>query len=385
MENPGKTGFYINPTIIGHLFEFAISNNFAIALWKQPGNDAFGVIIGQLHHTDLKNAGNHSFCIVPFDKSCFYAIHPDIFISENKLHYISENSLILGLFENLLSQNFHPEKKLDKINWHCLADDDTEDESKEKYLEQIRISLEEVENQQFEKVVSARKKTILLPSDFSPVKLFLKLINENTSAFTSLISSPETGTWIGASPELLLKYESRELETMALAGTRSNQQIEENDLFNEKEKYEQLLVVKFIRDLLTAKGIQFKEFATEIAEAAKLFHIKTLFRANTNDHADIIDLLESLHPTPAVCGYPRDESFNFIIKNENLPRKLFSGYLGPFHNAEKFTFYVNIRCMEIRRTTGILYAGAGILKDSNPEKEWYETENKMRTLLNLIN
>ena len=95
-------------------------------------------------------------------------------------------------------------------------------------------------------------------------------------------------------------------------------------------------------------------------------------------------MLELLHPTSAVCGMPKEPSKQFIMENEGFDRGYFSGFLGPVHVGKETNIFVNLRCMKLLPQQAILYAGAGIIANSIPEKEWNETEIKMQTLLKVF-
>ena len=81
---------------------------------------------------------------------------------------------------------------------------------------------------------------------------------------------------------------------------------------------------------------------------------------------------------------PKEAAAKFISENEAHARKYYSGFIGPVNNNQDTHLFVNLRCMEIFKGHAVLYAGAGITEDSNPEKEWLETEMKFNTLLNVI-
>ena len=91
-------------------------------------------------------------------------------------------------------------------------------------------------------------------------------------------------------------------------------------------------------------------------------------------------MLEMLHPTSAVCGMPKDEAMKFVLEIEDFPRELYSGYLGPVNFDGETHIFVNLRCAKITESEVSFYAGAGITEDSNPEKEYLETELKMQSL-----
>ena len=98
-----------------------------------------------------------------------------------------------------------------------------------------------------------------------------------------------------------------------------------------------------------------------------------------------------MHPTPAVCGFPKGKARDFILKNENYNRKYYAGFLGElnfcFESNQTLMsdLFVNLRCMEIIKDNAEIYVGCGITKDSNPEKEYIETKNKSVTMKNILN
>ena len=91
-----------------------------------------------------------------------------------------------------------------------------------------------------------------------------------------------------------------------------------------------------------------------------------------------------MHPTPAVCGIPKQESLHFIGKNEGYDRGFYSGVVGMLNPDGKTDLYVNLRCANITGHKIVLYAGGGILASSDMESEWQETEEKMKTIGNVI-
>ena len=95
-------------------------------------------------------------------------------------------------------------------------------------------------------------------------------------------------------------------------------------------------------------------------------------------------MLDLLHPTSAVCGMPQEPALDFLRKHEEYDRAFYSGYLGPVNIENETNIFVNLRCMQLLSQKAILYAGAGVTIDSDPEKEWQETEMKLQTLLNVL-
>jgi isochorismate synthase len=95
-------------------------------------------------------------------------------------------------------------------------------------------------------------------------------------------------------------------------------------------------------------------------------------------------VIQLLHPTPAVCGLPKEQSKAFILENENYDRTFYTGFLGELNMENKTDLFVNLRCMEICESQANLFMGCGITKDSIPEKEWEESINKSFTMKRVL-
>jgi isochorismate synthase len=120
-------------------------------------------------------------------------------------------------------------------------------------------------------------------------------------------------------------------------------------------------------------------------ESGKVAHLKTSFFFPAEKIEDRLgNFIAELHPTPAVCGLPKDLADEYIRANEPYHRKYYTGYLGPWRLDGLVSLFVNLRCMEITSDEYILYAGGGITARSVPEKEWDETNQKAKTLLSVV-
>ena len=133
-------------------------------------------------------------------------------------------------------------------------------------------------------------------------------------------------------------------------------------------------------------------------QAGNLVHIQTIIKTNLKPETyDLKQLLGNLHPTPAVCGLPKEDAKQFILNNEAYNREFYTGFLGELNIKEKKTrnsnrhnvendayatiktisnLYVNLRCMQIKPKNALIYVGGGITIDSSPEAEWEETVHK---------
>ena len=168
--------------------------------------------------------------------------------------------------------------------------------------------------------------------------------------------------------------------TVALAGTVPLFQTEANFQWSDKNKREQRIVADYVRQTLNPFASVIEEEGPYSSRAGQLLHLKTHFHFSPNQGAEITDVVNALHPTPAVCGMPKTESLHFIGKSEGYSRGFYSGVVGMLAPKDKTDLYVNLRCANIKNHNAVLYAGGGILTSSDMESEWQETEEKMKTV-----
>jgi isochorismate synthase len=253
--------------------------------------------------------------------------------------------------------------------------------SRMEYKTLITACLFEINKGTFQKAVLSRFAEINLGNSFNVEEYFSEIVKAYPSAFTYLLSVPQYGTWLGASPELLLKQENFKIQSMALAGTQLTGQ--NSSGFTGKEMEEQQFVSDFIKNVLHQYCDDIRQ-TSSIQNAGEIEHIVSNFIAKLKSDSSGIELAFSLHPTPAVCGSPADRAYDYILGNEKYPRSLYAGFLGLIKKT-RLDLYVNLRCMQLKEDNkAFLYAGAGIVKGSEPEKEWMETEKKMDTLRNVF-
>lgn len=208
----------------------------------------------------------------------------------------------------------------------------------------------------------------------------ITLTQKYPQAFVFAFYTPETGAWMGASPEILGRYHDSVFSTMALAGTKPTGIGE----WSEKEKTEQEYVASYISEIIERCGFKYKMSGKYTRGAGNVEHLCNDFLVDVPSLADAMSLVGLLHPTPALAGIPKDCAICSIQQIERHSRKYYGGYLGPF-TADGFDFFVNLRSMSFSSESYTLYIGGGLTIDSVPEKEWNETRHKAQTLLNVIN
>ncbi len=260
------------------------------------------------------------------------------------------------------------------------------------YSKLVQACIEEIEKGQAEKIVPSKTKEVELPESFDALKTFDRLCEKHPNAFVSLVTSPETGTWLGASPELLVGVDAEEkFKTIALAGTlpyTPNMNLK-SVAWTQKEIEEQALVCRYIINCF--KKIRVREYAEHgprTVVAGNLMHLRTDFEINMKE-VNFPQLgsvmLKLLHPTSAVCGMPHELALEFLLNHEGYDREFFSGYLGPVNFNGESKLFVNLRCMQLFEKVARLYAGAGVTADSVPEKESEEVKMKIDSMAKIIN
>ncbi|TBW26654.1 chorismate-binding protein [Gramella sp. KN1008] len=265
----------------------------------------------------------------------------------------------------------------------------------------VQKGIDRIKAGDFKKVVLARSEKVQV-YDPDPVRIFKKLLNKYSQAFVYIWFHPETGCWLGATPETLLNAERNRFKTMALAGTQLFKG-EEDVEWDKKEVEEQLFVTDYILESLDKIGDIKTTHVSEpySAKAGNLLHIRTDITGSLASPEKLGELIRTLHPTPAVCGLPKHTALQFILGNEKKSREFYSGYLGELNmktetrrssntrNQENQQFaavtsktelYVNLRCMKLKEGNARVFIGGGITKDSNAADEWMETVNKSQTM-----
>lgn len=232
------------------------------------------------------------------------------------------------------------------------------------------------------KIVSARvriyDKTVDTASSFSA------LCRMYPDAFVYMFSTPLTGCWIGATPELLLESRQQTVSTIALAGTRKRGGVADWDVKNIRE---QEMVSDYITDCMSRHGFTVERGSAFTKTAGPVEHICTPIKGFAKEgmtDSDFQSFIKELHPTPAVCGLPKDTSLDIIKETESFDRMYYGGFCGPFHSFADFSFYVTLRCAMTGENRLALFAGGGITALSDPDAEWEETELKLDTLRNTL-
>jgi isochorismate synthase len=376
------------------LLNKAVESQYSVAVWRLPNDPTRHLILSRQirkinHEVPLEelSAGflfskfnrNHDRIFFPADYKFSFSngsLKPSDSILEDQSQSWATGFLDKSTQPSL--PRFYPSKNVSEardVSFEDLVND----------------CVKEIDKGRFEKVVPSRRRRIDLSSDFDVVAAFQKLCDAYPNALVSFVSSPETGSWLGATPEVLVSVEDKTtFRTVALAGTKPyHEGINLKSVaWTQKEIEEQALVERYIISCFKKIRVrEYEEHGPKTVVAGNLMHLKSDFMVdmkaiNFPQLGSV--MLQLLHPTSAVCGMPLETAQKFLEENEGYDREYYSGYLGPVNVGTNINLFVNLRCMQLSDGAGWLYAGAGVTADSVPEQELAETNIKLSTLLSVI-
>ncbi|WP_298542287.1 isochorismate synthase [uncultured Porphyromonas sp.] len=245
--------------------------------------------------------------------------------------------------------------------------------------------MEHLEEEVAEKLVLAHRVELPSIATAQVVAAFDKALTHYPNAFVSLCYTPQSGLWLCATPEMLLRGDGVNWQTVALAGTMPRQADGEPSVWSEKNRREHHYVQRFIGELLDREGIPYRTLDVETTTTGALQHLQARFALQLPDGYAPIALAERLHPTPAVCGTPQQVAQRVILEEEPAERSYYSGFLGWYEPEQSVDLFVQIRCLQLLPEQALrLYAGGGIVRGSSLESEWQEVLHKLSAIHSLI-
>jgi isochorismate synthase len=310
----------------------------------------------------------NGFIVAPFDGKSFAEtlfFNPDIhFTNEN----IDSNEL-----DKLLSITLDVKK----------SGTSTHETSQSDYLQQASTLIDKLKNKELEKVVLSRAVSNTSCNKNVAASVFEKLTKIYPHAFVSIFYIPGQCVWVGATPETLLKSSDEGIQTMSLAGTKS---LLTKTEWTDKEREEQQMVSNYVENVLHQFSFSEIEKAGPTEQnAGNVCHLMTTYNCKGKISGnEQLKLIKTLHPTPAVCGIPKEKAIQLISTTELHDREYYAGFLGPI-NAKACNLFVNLRCMKLTDEGVAFFVGGGLTAQSVPEAEWNETCMKLETLSKVIN
>ncbi len=360
---------------IAAILDRLIEKQIAFACWFYPNESRLGLLVGNVSDVKFFDRFDHlngeaGFVFAPF--------------------LITESSPVIILQSNTFFEDFVSTDPLDVNSFESFEREPEhvkcEFQSKEDYFKLIEDTVAEIREGALSKVIISRQIPVNR-TDISIGTTFFQLHDHTPNAFTYLVNLPVAGIWMGATPEVLIKSDGEQFETVSLAGTQVRKPGAEEYYWSTKDIEEQAFVSRYMLDVFFNFDIhKYKTKGPETLESGKVAHLKTSFFFPAEKIEKCLgNFIANLHPTPAVCGLPKDLADEYIRTREVHQRRYYTGYLGPWRLNQQVALFVNLRCMEITSEEFILYVGGGITGRSVPEKEWDETNQKAKTLLSVIN
>ena len=343
----------INEKEFIELIDLNIKSKIPFVAYKFSEKDKVSCIIGKstrikCSELDKKNG----FIFMPFDCS-----KKGIYIKPQKK--IITQSILQSVFNNTIQHS--------QINFQ---------RKKKEYISYVSQVISNLKKYKLRKIVASTCLEYNIQY-VSISEIFIRLISLNPSAFSYMFFSEETGIWIGASPEQLVEITKNKLTAHALAATKINY----HQKWNNKELNEQQIVLSDMINNLAKYCDDISTSEIQTVSAGNLFHLRNSITAKPK--GEISEIINSLHPTPAVAGSPKQSSIEYILKNEKNNRQYYTGYLGIL-NEDDCNLFVNIRCAQIIGNKLKVFVGAGITSESIPENEWDEILEKSKTILRIF-
>ena len=264
--------------------------------------------------------------------------------------------------------------------------------TKKQWIDQVNYIVTNINEGKFKKAVLSRIYHFNRQKKIDIVNILSKLEKKFPSCYIFYFEPVMNHYFFGASPELLVNIKNSSIEVHALAGSYKRGKTKEEDnifgnelLNNPKERAEHKIVIDQIRQKLTPFVNQLEITDTPMLLKLKnIQHLKTLISGKLINKSEILSLVEALHPTPAVGGVPQEIALKIIKDLELYPRGWYAAPVGWIDQNGDGTFAVAIRSAIVAEKDMWLYAGAGIVSGSIPEKEWQETQLKFSALLDVL-
>lgn len=344
------------------------SKGLPFVAYRLPGQDEVKILVqqkAQIHSFDVNNIEAVSgFVMAPFNSSLTeraFLLIPDL---------IFNPATELKEIEKLATAEKNEAVPLINKIW-----------TKEAYLNKASDIIHDLKKNKLQKLVLSRVIEQHFNTDFDQGNAFVMMLEKFPDAFNYTCHLPSIGSWIGATPETFLRIHNDVAETVSLAGTKPIDHID----WTLKERREQAIVTDFISYELEQLGIvNYKIDGPETVVAGNVAHLSSKFTISKKDLIGKAGkLIKSLHPTPAVCGLPQKEAFEYLLQIEDHDRKFYTGFLGPWQMDGHSDLFVNLRCAEFDNSKMHIFVGGGFTPSSIAESEWEETVYKSNTMLSV--
>ncbi|QKE75182.1 isochorismate synthase [Arthrobacter citreus] len=270
----------------------------------------------------------------------------------------------------------------------CINKDEYEPNE---WIQSVKEAIQQMKNEKLEKVVLNRTLDAIFSAEVNSTKVIYEL--EATRNVNYIISYQIKDTvFISATPERLISKKNNTVSSMCLAGSAAKGKTKEENieasnwlLNSKKNNGEHAFVVNYIREILKKYCNELLIPSTPRIMATKsLLHLFTPVEGKLYNHVTLFELIQALHPTPALGGFPKEEACKLIRELEPVDRGWYGAPIGWIDLNGNGDFAVGIRSALIKGEKAKLYAGCGVVQDSKPEEEFFETGVKFLPMLNAL-
>lgn len=252
------------------------------------------------------------------------------------------------------------------------------DDGKARFLSAASDAVARVEAGVLDKVVVVRR--TVLAGSFDSMAVLHALARE--IGVTRFGFSDGTLCFLGATPELLVRWDGDRVRSEAVAGTLARARDPEELRQSAKDRLEHDYVVRAVRAALSNAGAELESWGDpEIRSLRHVHHLVTPIAGKLREPRTVLDLVGALHPTPAVLGVPADLARAFLRRAEHFPRGWFAAPVGCIESDGTGSFVVALRSALLSQTRAWLFAGSGVVRGSTAEAELAETDAKLMTML----
>ncbi|CAA9320904.1 Isochorismate synthase @ Phylloquinone-specific isochorismate synthase [uncultured Leptolyngbya sp.] len=369
---------------------------------------AHTAICGQAH---LPLAGPHFFCSFTFfdqdsdRKPAFPAATiflPEWQISRNGSHCLVVANVVLCAATNLeetVDRLWQTRLAIRAIRYELVAPPIEHQDlltrrdvaTTQHFKQAVRAALTNIQQATFHKIVLAHAVDVISPLPFDAIAALHRLRKLYPGCYLFSTSNDRGQQFIGASPERLVSVRDGQLKTGALAGsaprgktTSADAALAKRLLESVKERHEHRVVSQFICQQLAQLGLSSQSSPVRLLQLSNIQHLQTPIHATVPAEIHLLDVVAALHPTPAVAGMPRAAACDYIRRYETFERSLYAAPIGWVDHHGNGEFAVGIRSALLNGCTARLFAGAGIVEGSDPERELAEVQLKLQALLQAL-
>lgn len=351
----------------GDILHKLLRSGNSFALYFLPGETELEMIVGPSERvTDISN--RRGFIFAPYSELGDYVkliIDPVLYV-KGREKVLTSIDILPQSIDSFALTDF-PDVNISRYYFESLVNEAIDDISSDSSLK---------------KVVLSRPISQPLNEDFDAFSFLCKMREGMPNAFSYMLFTPESGLWMGATPERLFEFDGSRGYTNSIAGTLP---VATDKVWSVKEENEQQIVSDYILKRLNNVDVtDISVTGPTTIKSGSVQHLKTEFSFPLSANGRVSELIDALHPTPAICGMPSEMAQTFIKEKEGYDRSYYAGYLGPLGVGNSHSIFVNLRCMKVNHKTATLFVGAGISEGSIASAEWEETQTKALTLQNLL-